>query len=63
MPGRRQNAEEIKQLKVVAIAAAELAYHYRLVARAIGRSEDALEDWRKADNEFSGRLEEGATAS
>ena len=54
----RQTAEDIATLKMVAIAAAEAVYHYRLIGRAIGRGEDALADWRADDKEFSARLEE-----
>jgi hypothetical protein len=56
--GVKQDAETIRNLKAAAIAAAETAYHYRIVARAIGRDEDTLIDWRKKDPEFSERLEE-----
>jgi len=57
-PPRLQNADDIATLKMVAVASAEAVYHYRLVARSIGRDEDTLIEWRKKDPEFSERLEE-----
>ena len=54
-----QTALDIEALKGIAIAAAETAYHYKLIARAVNRDEDTLLDWRKADKDFSDKLEQG----
>ena len=54
----RTSIDEITQLKMVAIAAAEAVYHYRLIGRAIGRDEDTLIKWRKSDKLFAEQLEE-----
>lgn len=57
--GNKQTAEEIEKLKAIAVAAAETVYHYKLIGRAIGRSEDALLDWRTNDKDFAVKIEEG----
>lgn len=57
--GVKQDAATIRELKGIAIAAAEAVYHYRLIARAVGRDEDTLINWRKEDADFSEKLEEG----
>jgi hypothetical protein len=57
--GNKQTAEEIEKLKAIAVAAAETVYHYKLIGRAVGRSEDALRVWRDEDEDFSARLEQG----
>ncbi|MBM4644781.1 hypothetical protein GS464_29575 [Rhodococcus hoagii] len=50
--------EKIAELKVVAIAAAEVVYHYKIVANSIGYSEDGLKVWRENDKDFSDKLEQ-----
>lgn len=45
-------------LKSQAIIHAESLYHYKLVARAIGKDEDTLKDWRDKDTVFSDSLEQ-----
>jgi hypothetical protein len=57
--GTKQTAEDIVALKGIAIAAAEMVYHYKLIARAINRDEDTLLSWRTDDTDFSDSLEQG----
>lgn len=44
-------------MKEAAIVQAEYLYHYRLIAKAIGYTEDTLKNWRDEDADFSERLE------
>lgn len=48
---------EIADLKEKAVANAEFFYHYKLVARSIGRDEETLLRWRKDDPTFEDRLQ------
>lgn len=57
--GTKQTAEDIARLKSIAIAAAEVVYHYKLIARAVNRNEDSLLVWRNEDQEFSDAIEQG----
>lgn len=57
--GNKQSAEEIAKLKGIAIASAEVVYHYKLIARSINRDEDSLLVWRNTDQAFSDSLEQG----
>lgn len=57
--GTKQTAADIVQAKGIAIAAAEVLYHYKLIARAANRDEDTLAIWRKEDKDFSDKLEQG----
>jgi len=57
--GTKMTAEDIQKLKGIAIAAAEMVYHYKLIARSVNRDEDTLLKWRDADPEFSDSLEQG----
>ncbi len=45
-------------LKREAVIHAESLYHYKLIARAIGKTEETLKEWRDSDDDFSGQLEE-----
>ena len=56
-PGQTRD-EKIAELKIAAIASAEVAYHYRIVANSIGYDEDQLKRWRNADKGFSEQLEQ-----
>jgi hypothetical protein len=51
--------EKIAELKIAAIASAEVAYHYKIIANSIGYTEDALKMWRDEDQVFSDALEQG----
>lgn len=57
-PKMTEQEKHIEVLKDIAIAAAEMVYHYKLVARSVGRNEDTLINWRKNDSDFSDKLEE-----
>lgn len=57
----RQTPDDIVRAKELAIISAETLYHYKLIARSIGRDEDTLAIWRKDDEEFSDKLEIGRT--
>ena len=48
-------------LKEAAIIQAEILYHYRFIAGAIGVDEDTLAKWRKKDSDFAVRLEQART--
>ena len=50
--------EKQARLKVMAIAAAEVSYHYKITANAVGITEDTLMTWRKSDRNFSDQLEQ-----
>jgi hypothetical protein len=54
-------AEKDKILKTQAIIHAESFYNYNLIARATGITEDTLKNWRDADLDFSGELEQSRT--
>lgn len=49
--------EKQQLLKEAAIVQGEYLYHYRLIAKAIGKTEDTLKNWRDEDEDFSERLE------
>lgn len=51
-------AEKVAELKTAAIAAAEVSYHYKIIANSIGYSEDGLKLWRDEDKVFSDALEQ-----
>lgn len=55
------HAEKMRLLKTQAIIHAESFYHYKLIARATGISEDSLKIWRTDDQEFSDELEQSRT--
>lgn len=55
---KKTHAEKLKELKTLAIAAAEICYHYKIVANAIGKSEDSLKKWRDDDDTFADSLEQ-----
>lgn len=57
-PESTEYEKKVAELKAIAIAAGEVVYNYKLVARSIGKDEDTLANWRKSDNEFSDKLEE-----
>lgn len=50
-------AEKQAKAKADAIIWAEQLYHYKLIGRAIGYSEDQLKRWREADKDFADGLE------
>ena len=54
-------AEKDKILKTQAIIHAESFYNYNLISRATGITEDTLKNWRDADLDFSGELEQSRT--
>ena len=51
-------AEKDKLLKTQAVIHAESFYHYKLIARATGITDDTLKAGRDADPEFSDELEQ-----
>lgn len=52
-------AEDIAQKKELAVNAAEILYHYKLIARSVGVTDDTLKHYRDKDPDFSERLEQG----
>lgn len=58
----KQTAADIAELKEKAIKDAEYLYHYKLIAKSVGRDEDTLMLWRKQDQDFSDSLEIARTA-
>lgn len=58
MPVGENYNKKLKELKEAAIIQASLLYHYKLVARAIGKDEKTLINWRKDDEDFSSRIEQ-----
>ncbi len=48
-------------LKVQAIIHAESLYHYKLIARAVGITDETLKTYRDDDEEFSHELEQART--
>lgn len=51
--------EKVTALKGIAVASAELVYHYKLIGRSINKDEDTLAKWRNADPDFADQLEQG----
>lgn len=50
--------EKQKRLKYAALLNAEIFYHYDLIARATGITDDTLKKYRDTDTEFSDSLEQ-----
>ncbi len=50
--------EKQAQQKKACIVQGEFLYHYRLISRSVGISEDTLKIWRDNDTEFSEQLEQ-----
>lgn len=53
--------EKREKQRADAIIWAENLYAYKLVARAVGLTEETLIDWRKKDKDFSDQLEVART--
>lgn len=53
--------EKQKRLKNAALLNAEIFYHYELIARATGITDDTLKKYRDTDEEFSEQLEKVRT--
>ncbi len=58
----KQTAEDISKAKELAILNGESLYHYKLIARSIGRDEDTLLRWRSEDKDFADKMEVARTA-
>lgn len=54
-------AEKQARLKEEAVLQAEQFYHYDLIARATGMTDDTLKKYRDEDPDFSERLEKSRT--
>ena len=65
MKAKRRKGETLKQkqarLKSEAVLNAENFYHYDLIARATGMTDDTLKKYRDEDKEFSDELEKSRT--
>ncbi len=63
MPKPKANSleEKIAIAKEHAVVWAEQLYHYKLVARAVGYTDETIKDWRDADPEFSHQIQEART--
>lgn len=61
--GDKEMALEQKQafIKTQAIIHGESFYHYKLIARAAGITDDTLKKYRDEDSEFSEQLEQART--
>lgn len=55
---KETRVEKLARQKGSAILWAESLYAYKLIARAIGVTEQTLIDWRAADEQFNNDLEE-----
>lgn len=49
---------KIAKSKLLAVAVAEMAHHYKITANSIGYSEDQLKNWRNDDKDFSDSLDQ-----
>lgn len=57
MPKKETLPEKQARLKNGALLNAEIFYHYELIARATGITDDTLKKYRDEDEEFSEQLE------
>lgn len=59
-PGSPAFEKRVKQ-KADAIVWAGQLYHYKLIARAVGLTDDTLKKWRDEDDDFSDSIEQERT--
>lgn len=57
MPVGENYEKKLEELKTSAVIQASQLYHYKLIARSIGKTEETLIKWRHDDPDFSERLE------